>query len=712
MPGHGSMLSKMNKIELYVADKDADINDFAKNAFEYVLAQNDPVGTIAGYYDEKLTIWTVSNYFLQILGYGFEEFMEAVNGSMRNAICSDQINLASLEEIRDFQGERIMYLMDSKGFPILVRIVKTDSRDNEGEPVWVLSVRSDRAAQNLELVNELVENGLWSIDYDLEEKISKITKSETFCRMLGYQDKSEAPDTIEAMLDSVYPEDRPELMDFMRKIPYDIHNEKYEAEYRIRMADGSYQWFGTNCKAVRRMDGSLSQLVGVIVNVNKRRKASEQEAREDAFHRAFTDLNICEYYVDLQENTFESMKVENPLQEIFSKSRTWDELIQMFLDNYVCPESKETVAQIYNREYIMKELREITGELSQECKVIFDGKQRIVSNVVMAGDTDENGNPKHAMIFLRDVTDSKNAEKERRKMLKQNIAMDQLLQGITKIVDRFAVCDLDSGMYDYYELNNDTVNRPTGDYLEFLRNISQKYIVITERINAQMEYLLSPEHLRKVILSEDDVYTFEYCNLDKSSYKVMSVIPVEWKGSVLSKVMMIVQDIGQKHELEKLANTDALTGLYNERYLSARLKQNGKLHKKFAMFYLDLDKFKPVNDIYGHDMGDKLLKAVSQRLCKCIRNTDYAFRIGGDEFSLIIEEGNINDEFCETMVRRIKNVIDRPFDIDGQLLRVDTSCGYAIYPEHSDRIEDIRIIADHRMYEDKAQNKKELKKER
>ena len=706
MPGHGSMLSKMNKIELYVAGEDADINDSAKNAFEYVLAQNDPVGTIAGYYDEKLTIWTVSNYFLQILGYGFEEFMEAANGSMRNVICSDQINLASLEEIRDFQGERTMYLMDSKGFPILVRIVKTDSRDNEGEPVWVLSVRSDRAAQNLELVNELVENGLWSIDYDLEEKISKITKSETFCRMLGYQDKSEAPDTIEAMLDSVHPEDRPKLMDFMRKIPYDTHNEKYEAEYRIRMADGSYQWFGTNCKAVRRMDGSLSQLVGVIVNVDKRRKASEQEAREDAFHRAFTNLNICEYYVDLQENTFESMKVENPLQKIFSKSRTWDELIQMFLDNYVCPESKETVAQIYNREYIMKELREITGELSQECKVIFDGKQRIVRNVVMAGDTDENGNPKHAMIFLRDVTDSKNAEKERRKMLRQNIAMDQLLQGVTRIVERFAVCDLDSGLYDYYEMNNDAVYQPAGDYLKFIHYMSQKYVVITESINAQMEYLLSPEHLRKVILSEEDQYTFEYCNFDKSSYKVMSVIPVEWKGSVLSKVMLIVQDIGQKHELEKLANTDGLTGLYNERYLSTKLKQNGKFHKKFAMFYLDLDRFKPVNDTYGHDMGDKLLKAVSQRLRKCIRNTDYAFRIGGDEFSLIIEEGNINDEFCEMMVRRIKNAIDAPFVIEGNMLHVDTSCGYAIYPEHSPEIGDIRIMADHRMYRDKIQNRK------
>lgn len=574
------MLNKMNKIEIYVANEDTDINPSVQEAIEYVLKQNDPVGTIAGYYDEKLTIWSVSNYFLQLLGWDdLDEFMKASDGSMLSVVCNEQKHIFSPAGLHDLQGSHTLYLTDSKGLSIPVRIVKADARDNKGRPIWVLSVRSDHFARN-------------------------------------------------------------------------------------------------------------------------------QEAREAVFHRAFTDMNLCEYYVDLQENTFESMKVKGSLQEISNKSRTWDELIQMFLNNYVCPESKEAVAQIYNREYIMKEFRKITGELSQEYKAVLDGELRIIRNVVMEGDTDENGEVRHAMIFLRDVTDSKNAEKERRAMLKQNIAMDQLIQGVTRIVERFAVCDLDSGIYEYYEMNNESYYNPTGDYRELLQRMSGEYVVLTEKINIQMDDLLSPEHLRKVIMSEDDLYTFEYSTLDRSSYKVMSVIPVEWKGSILSKVMLIAQDIGQKHELEKLANTDALTGLYNERYLSERLKRNGKLRKKFAMFYLDLDRFKPVNDTYGHDMGDRLLKAVSRRLCKCIRKTDYAFRIGGDEFSLIIEEGNINDEFCEMMVRRIKRVIDRPFNIEGRLLSVDTSCGYAIYPEHSQKIDEIRIMADHRMYEDKTQKRK------
>lgn len=101
-------------------------------------------------------------------------------------------------------------------------------------------------------------------------------------------------------------------------------------------------------------------------------------------------------------------------------------------------------------------------------------------------------------------------------------------------------------------------------------------MVLTEKINIQMDDLLSPEHLRKVIMSEDDLYTFEYSTLDRSSYKVMSVIPVEWKGSILSKVMLIAQDIGQKHELEKLANTDALTGLYNEPLSFRKIKKKWK----------------------------------------------------------------------------------------------------------------------------------------
>ena len=675
-------------------------------AVQKTLENNGGVGIMTGSYDQNLSILSVNNLLLHSTGYTFDTFMEQTKGSLRNFFY-DEEDILERDRFLQLHGTGEAQILTADGTVKNVRLCKEDATDEAGRQIWVMSVQVNWDHVNLALLNEAICSGFWYFDCDENSEIVNANWSHEFRKMLGYHDTLDFPNKLESWSDLLHPQDKERVMVQLQAAIKDKTNQiKYQVEYRMRMKDNQYQWFRASAEVIRRLDGSASRIAGIFINIDAEKKEIMQAQKSAAFHRAFTKADLCEYYVNLEANTFDTFKVEPSLMTVFEQSHTWDELIQMFLDNYVCPESKEAVAQIYNREYIMKELRKITGELSQECKAVFDGELRIIRNVVMEGDTDENGEVRHAMIFLRDVTDSKNAEKERRAMLKQNIAMDQLIQGVTRIVERFAVCDLDSGIYEYYEMNNESYYNPTGDYRELLQRMSGEYVVLTEKINIQMDDLLSPEHLRKVIMSEDDLYTFEYCTLDRSSYKVMSVIPVEWKGSILSKVMLIAQDIGQKHELEKLANTDALTGLYNERYLSERLKRNGKLHKKFAMFYLDLDRFKPVNDTYGHDMGDRLLKAVSRRLCKCIRKTDYAFRIGGDEFSLIIEEGNINDEFCEMMVRRIKRVIDRPFNIEGRLLSVDTSCGYAIYPEHSQKIDEIRIMADHRMYEDKTQNRK------
>ena len=157
----------------------------------------------------------------------------------------------------------------------------------------------------------------------------------------------------------------------------------------------------------------------------------------------------------------------------------------------------------------------------------------------------------------------------------------------------------------------------------------------------------------------------------------------------------------ERQKMEELANTDGLTGLFNERFFNATLQKKEKAGEPFALFYLDLDSFKPVNDTYGHDVGDQLLKAVSGRLRTCVRSTDYAFRIGGDEFALIVN-GALSEEFCAKRTERIKNVLTQPFVINGQELHIGTSCGSALYPADSTEVKEIRILADQRMYEDKA----------
>lgn len=158
-----------------------------------------------------------------------------------------------------------------------------------------------------------------------------------------------------------------------------------------------------------------------------------------------------------------------------------------------------------------------------------------------------------------------------------------------------------------------------------------------------------------------------------------------------------------RQQMEDLANTDGLTGLYNERYFDALLKENELNRTPFVLFYLDLDRFKPVNDRYGHDVGDQLLKEVANRLRGCVRESDAVFRIGGDEFALIVN-GAVTEGFCKSRVEKIKAAIREPYRLQDAEVQVSTSCGCAVYPCDSDDVRAIRILADHRMYEDKQRS--------
>lgn len=138
----------------------------------------------------------------------------------------------------------------------------------------------------------------------------------------------------------------------------------------------------------------------------------------------------------------------------------------------------------------------------------------------------------------------------------------------------------------------------------------------------------------------------------------------------------------QKRKLNTLAHTDALTSLYNERHLSSSLKQLIRSQTPFGLLYLDLDKFKQVNDTYGHDVGDRLLVEVARRIKSCIREQDLAFRIGGDEFAVIISEER-EEAFYANLKERIADSISRPFTDGNISLCPRISTGYARYPPRS-----------------------------
>ena len=281
---------------------------------------------------------------------------------------------------------------------------------------------------------------------------------------------------------------------------------------------------------------------------------------------------------------------------------------------------------------------------------------------------------------------------------------DQLFYGMTCIVDRYTVVDLLKDRYEYHEYSSNSLYPETGSYQNLLDTVARNYIVLSDTENIKISHLLNKEYLQKVLHKGNGIMKIEYSKRTENVYKIMNVVAVEWdEAGIPQKVMMIAQDIGKRHELESLANTDGLTGLFNERYFSSVLHRKEQKKLPFVLYYLDLDHFKPVNDTYGHDMGDKLLKAVAERLLKCIRSNDFAFRIGGDEFALIIS-AEMGDSLCMQTKMRIVQSLLLPYEIDGKTLHIGASCGYAVYPLETEDTGKIRILADQRMYAEKKEN--------
>lgn len=295
----------------------------------------------------------------------------------------------------------------------------------------------------------------------------------------------------------------------------------------------------------------------------------------------------------------------------------------------------------------------------------------------------------------------KNEEMERLNLEREKMKSDRFLQSMSRIVDRYSIVNLDTGRYRYYELRHNEPLYPTsGQYLKMVENISKRYVALTETENAKLSRLLAPDYLRSVLRKPDDNLKIEYCSRTENAYMVLTVIPVEWHADgTVAVVMQVVQDIGQKVELENMANTDSLTGLFNERYFSRVLNICEAKKLPFVLYYLDLDRFKPINDTYGHAMGDRLLKEISARLLRCIRSRDYAFRIGGDEFALIVS-ADMDEEQRSRMAERIQTMLSAPIVIEEKVLSVGVSCGCACYPEDGDASQ-VRIKADSRMYAEK-----------
>jgi diguanylate cyclase (GGDEF)-like protein/PAS domain S-box-containing protein len=189
-------------------------------------------------------------------------------------------------------------------------------------------------------------------------------------------------------------------------------------------------------------------------------------------------------------------------------------------------------------------------------------------------------------------------------------------------------------------------------------------------------------------------------------------VPVRDKEGRLIEVEGIVIDITERKAAEDkitlLARTDALTGLANRATFTERLSQSFAAAQRgaspFAIHYLDLDKFKPVNDTFGHPVGDLLLQQVAQRLKSCTRETDLVARLGGDEFAIL--QGEIKEPAnAGTLAAKIQGALVLPFAINGNEINISVSIGISAYALDSAGADAMLVQADLALYRSKEEGR-------
>lgn len=297
----------------------------------------------------------------------------------------------------------------------------------------------------------------------------------------------------------------------------------------------------------------------------------------------------------------------------------------------------------------------------------------------------------------------------------QKAVEDQLRQSEQRFRDMFYQNTAIMYLVDYDTLEIFDANKAARDFYGYSENDFNR-LKITD-LNE-----LSDEYMRKLL---DEVYTNKknvYHFRHRAAGGVWRDVEVHSTPLLMNKKRMlisIVTDITERKKAEErityLAYHDDLTGLANRKLfyekLNIELERTFRNGDKNAILFIDLDNLKQINDSYGHEAGDLLLKEVANRIKSNIREIDLAARMGGDEFTVLIVDIK-NRDAAEAVMQKIYGLLDKPLLINGVPTQIQASIGFSIFPDDGRDMNQLISKADNEMYavKLKKKNRKKLRK--
>lgn len=324
----------------------------------------------------------------------------------------------------------------------------------------------------------------------------------------------------------------------------------------------------------------------------------------------------------------------------------------------------------------------------------FEAKGRPVYN--------DDGNLLHYIVVARDITERKRADED----LKQS---EEKYRLITEKMTDF-VCTINKdGFFSYASHSHESV----------LGFSSELYEGTRPRDWMHMDDIEQVQHHLDRILNSKQPGDFEFRFRDKQGNWIWfeaKVTPVFDQNGHFQHFLLVSRDIMERkmyeEKLNHMAFHDTLTGIPNRRLFKERLKQSieeaERYKRKMAVMYMDLDKFKQINDTLGHDIGDELLKQFSIRVKNCLRECDTLSRQGGDEFIILLPEIQKKQDALK-ITQRILNSLQEPWVVGEHRFTTTSSIGIAFYPSDGITRHELMKSADRALYVAKAAGRNNFK---
>ncbi|MCG8012550.1 MAG: PAS domain S-box protein [Candidatus Thiodiazotropha weberae] len=456
-----------------------------------------------------------------------------------------------------------------------------------------------------------------------------------------------------------------------------VHMNEEDAIY----ADGHITQMETTKTPVHAPDGSLVGVLGIGRDITERKRAeSDLTESERRFRATFDQAAVGIARVAPDGHWLE---VNEKLSEIVGYSR--EELLEKTFQDITYPDDLDADLAL------VKEV--LSGKrktYSMDKRYIKSSGALVWIRLTVSLVRDDDGEPLYFISVIEDIDQrKKNAEK----LIEAAAVFRSTGEGVT-------ITDHEGNILDV----NDAFTRITG----YSRD---------EVIGRNPRVLQSGRHDKHFYedmwhqLLENGQWHGEIWNRSKNGTvypEILTISSVDPDDGGPKKYVGVFADISSlkatEARLDHLAHHDSLTGLPNRLLFRDRLihslASSERKGTKVAVVFLDLDRFKNINDTLGHGVGDQLLVEVSERITRITRAGDTVGRISGDEFCLVLEDLHLSIEVIP-VVEKVLQIFADPFDVESHILRVSSSIGIALYPDNSKDADALLSFADAAMYEAK-----------